>query len=326
MNRKALYLGVLTLLPLALLGLFAPWLAPYDPNELVDPVGGKFRPPLTALAAVELTNGRWKLADRAIRVGEGLKIECLSETTILPVSEVANLDGEGVADRRVFLLGSDRFGRDVLSRIIYGARVSLQIAFLSVALSMIIGIGIGALAAMGPRLLDAWLMRFIDGLLAFPFILLLILLAAFYDPGPGALILMLASTTWMPTARFMRAELLSLQQRDFVIAARGLGAHPWHILTRHLLPNALTPVLVQSVLLVGNVILFESTLSFLGWGIERPFATWGNMIAQSRGDLSVAWWTGVFPGLALAFSVIVLNLATDALRDLLDPRWSPTDS
>lgn len=318
--RALLSAGLAGLAVVAAAGVLAPWVAPYDPLEQLDVVAGRFQPPLTVMPAVELANGSWELADRVGRVAAGLEIERLGKTYVRPAAEISNLTAEGVADRRVFVLGSDRFGRDVLSRVIYGARVSLLIAFLSMALSLVIGIAVGALAAHGPRFLDTLVMRFVDGLLAFPWLLLLIFLAAFFTTGPWTLVVILGGTTWMGIARLVRAELLSLSERDFVVAVRGLGVSPWRIFLRHLLPNALTPVLVQAVLQVGNLILFESTLSFLGFGVPKPYATWGNMIAGSRSSMALGWWEGIFPGLALIGTVIALNLATDGLRDYLDPR------
>lgn len=312
--------GAVGLAAVAFCGLLAPWIAPYGPLEQLDAVGGRFRPPGTVLAAVELANGRWELADRVERVAGGLEIERLGETYVRPAPEVLNLTENGVADRRVYLLGSDRFSRDVLSRMIYGARISLLIAFLSVALSLAIGVTVGALAALGPKVLEAVLMRVVDGLLAFPAILLLIVLAAFFTPTQWTLVLLIGSTSWMGVARLMRAELRSLKTRDFVIAAHGLGASPWRVFYRHLLPNAMMPILVQAVLQVGALIIAESTLSFLGFGVPKPHATWGNMIAESRPHMATAWWEGIFPGLALIGTVIALNLLTDGLRDHLDPR------
>lgn len=313
-------LGAACLVALVLVGVLGPWIAPYDSLEQVDSASAKHRPPLTVLPAVRLARGGWELADRVRRVPEGLEIERLGRTYVRPAAEIANLTAEGVADRRVFLLGSDRFGRDVLSRTLYGARVSLQIATFSIFLALGIGVAVGALAALGPKWLDAVLMRTVDALLAFPWLLLIIILAALYAPSPWTLIALLGCSTWMGISRLMRAELTSLREREFVMAARGLGASPWRVFRRHLLPNAMTPILVYAVLQTGNLILIESTLSFLGFGIPKPYATWGNMINESRPFMTQAWWEGGFPGLALVATVVALNLATDALRDRLDPR------
>lgn len=315
-------MALAALVLVVLVGALAPWIAPYDPLEQADPVAGRLLPPGTVMAAVRLDHGRWELADRVERVPGGLRVERLGRVHVRPAAEVFNLTDGGVADRRVFVLGSDRFGRDVLSRIVHGARISLLIGFLAVALSLVIGGTVGASAALGPRLVDTLLMRVVDGLLAFPALLVLIVVAALFATGTMTLIVLMGCLTWMGIARLMRAELLSLRQRDFVHAARGLGATPWRIFFSHLLPNAFPPVLLQAVLMVGGLILAESTLSFLGFGVSPPQPSWGNMIAESRHQMSTAWWVGVFPGLALAGTVIVLNLATDALRDRLDPRQS----
>ncbi len=319
-GRAILWLGTALLGVVALSGLLAPWIAPHDPLAQPDPRAGAHLPPGTSMVAVELEHGRWELADRVARVDGGLEIERLGRRTVRPAAEVLNLTDDGVADRWVYVLGSDRFSRDVFSRVLHGARVSLMIGFLSMGLSLTIGVAVGAVAALGPRLLDSVVMRIVDGLLAFPWLLLLIILAAVFSTGPMTLVLLLGCTTWMGTARLIRSELLSLRQRDFVAAARGLGASQWRILWRHLLPNALTPVMIQAVLGVGSLILFESTLSFLGFGIQPPNPSWGNMIAESRHTMIAAWWEGFFPGIVLVGTVTSLHLVTDGLRDWLDPR------
>lgn len=302
------------------LGAAAPWLAPYDPVEQLDPGAARNRPPLTVLHAVALGDGVWRLADRVERTADGLRIERRGAVETYRAARVRNLTAGGVADRRVFVLGSDQFGRDVLSRLIHGARVSLTIGLLSVALSMTIGVLVGAAAALGGRLVDAVLMRLVDGLTAIPWIFLLITLTAFFSTGTGSLILLLGATTWPLTSRLTRAEVLSLKERDFVIAARGLGAGPMHVFWRHLLPHALTPLVVTATLQIGALILFEASLSFLGFGVQPPEPSWGNMIADGRGQMFSAWWVVVFPGAALTLTVVAINLVGDRLRDLLDPR------
>lgn len=305
---------------LILTALLAPWLAPYDPDEQLDPPAALLRPPGTELAAVHLADGRWWLADRVRRTPGGLEIERLGQTKALPASEVVNLTPDGVADRRLFLLGSDRFGRDLLSRTLYGARVSLSVGVLAMALALTLGIAVGSAAALGGRWLDAALMRGVDAVMAFPWLFLMMALAAFLRPGPVATVGLMGATAWMRISRLTRAEILGLRNREFIVAARAIGQRPLTILWRHLLPNALTPALVQATLLVGNLILLESSLSFLGLGIQPPTPSWGNLISEGRDVLVQAWWIATFPGAALALTVIAFNLVNDGLRDALDPR------
>jgi peptide/nickel transport system permease protein len=298
----------------------APLLAPYDPAEQLDPAVGLYRPPGTVLHAVRLTDGGWRLAERVERTPDGLAIERLGRTEALPAGRVANLTPEGVADRRVFLLGSDKFGRDLLSRMLYGARVSLAVGLISVVLALSLGVLLGSAAALGGPVVDTVVMRGVDALLSFPALFLIIAVAAFYDPGSFAIVVMLGCMNWMGISRLVRAELLSLRNREFVLAARALGQHPMATLWRHLLPNALTPALIQTILMIGQIILVESSLSFLGLGIQPPIPSWGNMISEGREVLASAWWVATFPGAALAVTVIAFNLLGDGLRDALDPR------
>jgi peptide/nickel transport system permease protein len=305
---------------LALVALAAPWLAPHDPYEQLDAAVAKQQPPGTVLPAVHLADGRWQLAESVARTPEGLVVTRLGTPQTLAASEVLNLTPTGVADHRRFLLGSDDYGRDVLSRVIYGARISLAVGILSVLLAVTLGLGVGSAAALGGPVVDGLLMRTVDALLAFPFLFLLILLAALFKPSGLVIVLFLAAVNWMDVSRLVRAEILSLREREFVLAARAIGARPLAIFWRHLLPNALTPIVVQATLLLGNLILLESALSFLGLGIGPPTASWGNMIADGSDALGNAWWEAVFPGVAIALTVIAFNLLGEGLRDLLDPR------
>lgn len=311
--------GALTAI-LLLIAALAPWLAPYDPAEQLDPAVATYRPPGTSLAAARLANGTWRLADRVERVPEGLRIERLGRTEVLPAAEVLNLTPDGVADRRLFLLGSDKFGRDVLSRMLWGARISLAVGLAAAVLALLIGVSVGAAAALGGRWTDAVLMRGVDALLAFPSVLLMVTLVVLFRPGVATLVVLLGALSWMSISRLTRAEILSLKQREFVLAARAIGQRPFAIFWRHLLPNALTPVLIQTTLLVGLIILVESSLSFLGLGIQPPTPTWGNMLAEGRDALSQAWWIVTFPGAAISLTVIAFSLLGDGLRDALDPR------
>ena len=322
--RSTLRWGVALVSLLLLLAAVAPLLAPYDPAEQLDPSAAAYRPPGTALAAVHLADGGWRLADRVERTEAGLVLTRRGQSEEIPASSVLNLTPEGVADRRVFLLGSDKFGRDVLSRLLYGARISLAVGLISALLALTLGVAVGSAAALGGPLVDTLLMRGVDALLSFPALFLLIAIAALVDPGLWSTVVILGSLNWLAISRLVRAEILSLKNREFVVAAHALGQHPLAILWRHLLPNALTPVLIQTVLLLGGLILVESSLSFLGLGIQPPTPSWGNMISEGREALSFAWWIAVFPGAAIAIAVIAWNLLGDGLRDALDPHSTDT--
>lgn len=298
----------------------APWLAPYDPDEQLDPAAAAYRPPGTSLAAVRLADGTWRLADRIERVPEGLRIERLGRTETLAAGQVLNLTPDGVADRRLYLLGSDKFGRDLWARMLWGGQISLAVGVLAALFSLFLGVTIGAAAALGGRWLDTLLMRFVDAFLCLPGVPLLVTLSALFRPKTAALVGILAAFAWMTISRLARAEILSLKEREFILAARAIGLRPFTIFWRHLLPNAFTPVLIQTTVLVGQVILVESSISFLGMGVQPPTATWGNLLAEGRESISWAWWIATFPGAAIAIAVIAFHLLGDGLRDVMDPR------
>lgn len=312
--------GLALVMGLATIALLAPLIAPYNPDQQVDPVAGRYLPPGSSRLAVHLHDGRWLLARRVERKAETLRIVRQGRTLTIPLAQVANLSANGVGDHRYFLLGTDQFGRDVFSRLLYGARVSLSIALLAVALSAGLGIAIGGLAALAGPWVDSALMRMVDALLAFPRLFLLLFLAALVPTGQWIVILVLGATGWMSVARLFRGELLSLKKRDFIVATRGLGLSPLRIFFRHLLPNAITPVVVDASLRVGEIILVEAALSFLGLGVQPPTASWGNMVADGSNVLTSAWWLAAFPGFAIALTVISFNLLGDGARARLDPR------
>lgn len=217
--------------------------------------------------------------------------------------------------------GTDQLSRDVLARVVTGARISLSVALLAVALSMTLGAAVGLVSGYWGGAIDAALMRVVDGALAIPrlFILLLVLAVAERIPIP-ALIALIGATGWFATSRLVRAEVLRIREEGYVRAAEALGARRRRVIFRHLLPNTLGPLLVAATLGVGDVILLEAGLSFLGLGIQPPTPSWGGMILDSKEVLVSAPWVGIFPGLAIVVTVLSANLFGDALRDAIDPR------
>lgn len=252
-----------------------------------------------------------------------ITLVALAGPLVLP-DPAMQFDPVGQANRPPSLdhpLGTDLLSRDVLSRIVSGARVSLAVSFVAVALS----IGVGALLGLASGYLGGWvdeaLMRLVDGALAIPRLFLLLLLLAVAERlALPILVLVIGATGWFATARLVRGEVLRLREESFVRAAEALGAQRRRVIFRHLLPNTLGPVLVAATLGVGDVILLEAGLSFLGLGVQPPTPSWGGMILDARPVLVEAPWAGIFPGLAVIITVLSVNLFGDALRDAVDPR------
>ena len=217
-------------------------------------------------------------------------------------------------------LGTDALGRDVLSRMLYGARVSLWVGFVAVGLSVSIGLTLGLVAGYRGGLTDEIVMRGVDVMLCFPSFFLILAVIALLEPSLVNIMIVIGLTSWMGVARLVRAETLSLKGRDFVLAARVAGAGAPRILLAHILPNAIAPVLVAATLGVAGAILVESSLSFLGLGVQPPTPSWGNMLMEGKDVLEIAPWMSVFPGLAILVTVLGYNLLGESLRDLWDPR------
>ena len=263
-NRLAV-IGLLTIIILSLLALFAPIIAPYDPAEI----------------------------------------------DLFRVQEPPSRD---------HLLGTDELGRDVLTRILYGSRVTLVVGVCAMFISIIVGSVLGSIAGFYGGKIDNVIMRIVDIFLSFPTLFLLIILAAYIEVTILGMILIIGGTSWMPVARLVRGEFLSLKEKEFVEGARALGAKDRKIIARHILPNTMAPLIVAATLGVAYAIIYESSLSFLGVGIKAPAATWGNMLTNAQQDIFQAPWLAVWPGLMISITVLAINFVGDGLRDALDPK------
>lgn len=264
-NRLAV-VGAGLLLVMSLVALFAPQLAPYDPEAIN--AYDRFLPPLSP----------------------------------------------------GHVLGTDELGRDLWTRLQYAGRVSLLVGLSTAVITFVVGSLVGLVSGYARGYVDAIMTRLIDVMLCFPTSFLLLAVAAFVGPTLTSITLIISFTSWMPIARIVRGDVLSLRERDFVLAARALGSHHFRIIFRHLLPNVMGPILITTTLNVARAILTESYMSFLGFGIQPPIASWGNMLTNAQSYLLEAPWAAIFPGVAIAVTVLAFNTFGDGLRDALDPR------
>lgn len=335
------------------IAILCPWLAPRDPNAQQDITVTQYAAPMQRILYLKL-----KPADRSalpMREGEGAIIAAINSFIILqnrllkreapviyvsqyekdgdeiryvqgiqkksiPLSELAGESEEVFAGQQTFVLGSDKYGRDIFSRLIYGSRISLSIGFFAMLIAVTFGTWVGALAGYFGKRTDAVLMRWVDLMLAFPNLFLILMIVALFGNSIFLIVVILGLTGWMGVSRIVRGQFLALREMEYIQAAHALGFSHARIIFRHLIPNALAPVIVAATLRLGNIILIEAGLSFLGVGVQPPTASWGNMVAEGRDTLIHAWWISTFPGLAIVLTVICFNMIGDGLRDALDPR------
>lgn len=270
---------------------------------------------------VQRRGGRWLRRNTRLWSGFlllGMMIAVASAAPLLARADPLATDATalGVAPGSAgHLFGTDALGRDLLARVLYGGRVSLLVGGLAATLSLLLGVGVGALAGFGPGWLDSVLMRVVDALLALPLLVLIIAVQAVARPSVLTVVLVIGASGWLAVARVVRAEFLSLRHRPFTEAAQALGAPPWRVALRHILPNALPPILAIAGFQVGGAILTETSLSFLGLGVPAQTPTWGNILTQSKDYLLLGqWWALAWPAGAIALTAIGVNLIADSLR------------
>ncbi len=223
-------------------------------------------------------------------------------------------------------MGTDEYGRDVLSRMLYGGRISLSVGFVAVGISLFIGVLLGSLAGYFGGWVDQAIMRIVDIVLCIPTLFLILMLIVFLGPSLFNIMVIIGLTSWTELSRLVRAEFLTLKQRDYVSAARAVGASNRRIIFMHILPNALAPIFISATFGVAGAILLESGLSFLGLGVQPPMASWGNILTSGKDYITQAWWLTMIPGMAIFITVMGYNLLGDGLRDIMDPRLSGSDN
>ncbi len=336
----------------------APLLSPFSPYDQQDFLVTAYQPPLTRLDALVLRQQRTiviplrpgsdaastaantlildsqKLRSRnqehnlkfvnsyQITGDQVLYQQGMREKSI-PLADLVNVGTSAkpeYAVTKTFLLGTDQYGRDIFSRVLYGSRISLSIGFLVVLISVSLGTVIGISSGYFGGWVDNTLMRIVDVLIAFPALFLILIIIATFGNSIYLIVITLSFTGWMGVARIVRGQVLSLKEQEFILAAKSLGLSSGRIIFRHLLPNALTPVIVAATLRIGSIILTEAGLSFLGLGVQPPTPSWGNIINEGRDSLLNHWWISTFPGVAILSTVVCFNLIGDGIRDALDPR------
>jgi peptide/nickel transport system permease protein len=278
-----------------------------------------------------VNRGRGKLKKINFQIILGVLVIAVMSSAAIMAPIVANYDPLEVdlsADARLqapsmkHFFGTDNLGRDVFSRMVYGARISLSVGFIAVAISLFIGLVLGGISGYYGGRIDGVIMRAVEVMYCFPTFFLIMMVITFIGPSIVNVMVVIGFTSWPGLCRLVRAEFLTLRERDFVSSAKVQGVSDARIIFRHILPNAMAPVYVSATLSVGGAILVESALSFLGLGVQIPEPSWGNILTAGKSYMDYAWWLTLFPGLAILFTVLSFNLIGEGLRDMLDPKMS----
>jgi peptide/nickel transport system permease protein len=265
---------------------------------------------------------RHRLATAGLIISILLVLSAIFAPVIAPRDplQISILDKFAPPMTKGFILGADEVGRDLVSRLLYAGRISLLVGFAAMAVTIVVGTIVGLVAGFYGGRVDSILMRFADALLSFPTVFLLLVLAAFVGASIVSITLIIGLTSWMELSRILRNQALTLREQDFVQAGRALGASNGWLITRHMLPNTLGPIMVAATLNIANAVLAESYISYLGYGIQPPEASWGNMLNNAQSYFGTAPWIALFPGVLITLTVASFNFVGDGLRDALDPR------
>lgn len=311
-----------------------PFLAPMDPDHQQDIAVTRYRPPFSKVTYLKWrqdtspTTSRHTIRRQPSRLyvdsyrfhADSVTYQKGRETGVILRAQLEGVTEDDAAGSQRFWLGTDQFGRDILSRVIYGARISVLVATMAVVVAVSLGLLICTVAGYTGGWTETILMRLTDLMLAFPVLFLILLVVGVVGPSLIVLMVVLGLTGWMGVARLVRGQVLSIREQTFIQKARAFGLPRRRIIWVHLVPNVLTTVLVATTLRIGSTILVEASLSFLGLGVQPPTASWGNMIAEGRQNITMAWWVSTCPGIFLTTTVVAFNFLGDALRDALDPR------
>jgi peptide/nickel transport system permease protein len=272
-------------------------------------------------------NRLFKKVSRNLLFYSGLSVVLLFAAVAVFAPFIATHDPAAIDFNSVFLppsgehyFGTDDLGRDVFSRIVFGSRISLVVGFVAVGIALLIGVILGLVSGYFGGIIDMAVMRLVDVMLCFPSFFLILAVIAFLNPSVFNVMIIIGLTGWMGVTRLVRAEVLSVKTRDYVVSAKVQGLPVWLILLKHILPNVFTPIFVTATLGIAGAILTESSLSFLGLGVQPPTPSWGNILTAGKDNIMFAWWLSFFPGAAIFVTVLGYNLLGEGLRDILDPK------